>query len=251
MTRQPVDPGHTGKLLRPSLVTLAAVAVAAHVLPTLTARPEVRAAVWPRLSGPGLPGGVAMTFDDGPHPAGTPAVLAALADLDWRATFFLLGSQVQRYPDVARRIVDAGHEVAVHGFRHRSHLARTAVGLRDDLARAVELISAVTRAELQWFRPPYGVLTAGSVLAARAVGLTPVLWSAWGRDWLCPPPEQVANTVLADLRDGGTVLLHDSDCTSRAGSWRSTAAALPLLAPHLADRRLQVRTLHDHLRSSP
>lgn len=174
-------------------------------------------------------------------------MLAALATLGWRATFFLLGSQVQRYPEVARMIVDAGHEVALHGYRHRSHLVRVPWELRDDLERAAELVKAVTGAELRWFRPPYGVLTAGSVLAARAVGLTPVLWTAWGRDWLAPAAQQVADTVLADLHDGGTVLLHDSDCTSRPGSWRSTAAALPLLAPHLVDRGWHVRALGDHL----
>jgi len=193
---------------------------------------------------------VALTFDDGPDPVGTPAVLAVLSDLGWQSTFFLLGSQVARYPDVARSIVDAGHEVAVHGYQHRSHLLRTPRGLRADLELATAVIGDVTGAELRWFRPPYGVLTGGSLLAARAVGLTPVLWSAWGRDWLRLPPQQVADTVLADLAEGGTILLHDSDCTSRVGSWLSTAAALPLLAAVLGARGWQVRTLGSHLSSS-
>ena len=69
---------------------------------------------------------MALTFDDGPDPLGTPAVLAALRELGWTATFFLLGSQVRRYPDVARAVLAAGHEIALHGDEHRNHLFRPA-----------------------------------------------------------------------------------------------------------------------------
>jgi peptidoglycan/xylan/chitin deacetylase (PgdA/CDA1 family) len=74
-----------------------------------------------------------------------------------------------------------------------------------------------------------------------------VLWTAWGKDWRAGPPVQVVAEVLRTLRDGGTVLLHDSDCTSEPGSWRSTVAALPLLAAQLRARGLEVRPLADHL----
>lgn len=221
--------------------------LAAHGLPALAARGAWPRRLWPRLHGVGAPGGVALTFDDGPDPSGTPAVLATLASLGWTATFFLLGSQVARHPETARRIVEAGHEVAVHGFSHRNHLSRSPGALRADLERATALIGAVTGAELRWFRPPYGVLTGGTLLAARAAGLAPVLWTAWGRDWRRPAPASVVGTIAADVRDGGTILLHDSDCTSVAGSWRSTVAALPLLASHLDERGWVVRPLQAHL----
>src|SRR5437016_5093785 len=67
-----------------------------------------------RLAGPG----VALTFDDGPHPDGTPAILELLASAKATATFFLVGEQVERYPEVARAVADAGHEIALHGYRH-------------------------------------------------------------------------------------------------------------------------------------
>ena len=217
-----------------------------HALPAVTARNTGRR-LTPGLAGEGRPGGVALTFDDGPDPYGTPAVLETLAELDWRATFFMLGSQVRRYPEIARLVVDAGHEVAVHGTVHRNHLARTPLGLRRDLRMALAEIGEVTGARPRWFRPPYGIFSAGTFWAAREVGLTPVLWTAWGRDWRAGPPVQITAEVMRTLRGGGTVLLHDSDCTSRPGSWRSTVAALPLLAAQLRVRGLEVRTLADHL----
>ena len=230
----------------PALALPLAGAAVAHALPAVTARGPARR-LTPRLAGEGRPGGVALTFDDGPDPAGTPAVLATLADLGWHATFFLLASQVRRFPELARLVVDSGHEVAVHGTIHRNHLIRTPLGIRRDLSIAAREITEVTGVRPRWFRPPYGVLSAGTLWAARDLGLTPVLWTAWGKDWRAGPPGTVVADVMRTLRDGGTVLLHDSDCTSKAGSWRSTVAAIPLLAARLRDMDLEVRSLGEHL----
>ena len=230
------------------MVGVATAALVGHTAPAAAASNTVRLLL-PRLGGTGARGGVALSFDDGPHPEGTPAVLAALESLGWRATFFLLGDQVARFPDVARSVVAAGHEVGVHGYQHRNHLGRTPGGLRRDLTRARDVIADTTGVTPSWFRPPYGVLTGGTLLAARSAGLTPVLWTAWGRDWLDADGPTVTRTVLAGLRDGGTILLHDSDCTGTAGSWRGAAASLPLLAAALDNRGWRVRTLTEHTRS--
>ena len=227
------------------LAVPAAVAVR-HGAPALLARDPLRRLA-PALAGRGRPGGVALTFDDGPDPCGTPAVLERLAALGWRATFFMLGAQVRAHPDVARSVVLAGHEVAVHGDVHDNHLGRSAAWVEDDLARACGEITAATGAVPRFVRPPYGVLTGGTLRAARRHGLRPVLWTAWGRDWLAAGAAPVAAELRRGLADGGTVLLHDSDCTSRPGSWRSTASALPLLADELDRRGLAVRTLGEHL----
>jgi peptidoglycan/xylan/chitin deacetylase (PgdA/CDA1 family) len=226
-----------------------AVAVA-HALPALTTHGGIRR-LTPRLAGEGRPGGIALTFDDGPDPDGTPAVLETLAGLGWRATFFLLGSQVRRYPAIARLVVDAGHEIGVHGAEHRNHLTRTPGAIRRDLRSATREITEATGVVPRWFRPPYGVLSSASLWAAAELGLTPVLWTAWGKDWRAGPAVHIVATVMRDLRDGGTVLLHDSDCTSRPGSWRSTVAALPLLATRLRAQDLDVRTLGEHVLAQP
>lgn len=236
-------------VVRPSRLVLPGIAgavLAAHAAPALTARDPVRRLL-PGLAGRGRTGGIALTFDDGPDPLGTPAILAALDDLGWRATFFLLGTQVRQHPEVARAVAAAGHEIALHGNVHRNHLARTPRDVRHDLRTGLAEVTEATGVRPRWFRPPYGVLSGGTVRAVRDLGLTPVLWTAWGLDWRAGPADGVVSAVMRSLRDGGTVLLHDSDCTSRPGSWRSTLAALPLLAGELRARDLAVRMLGDHL----
>jgi peptidoglycan/xylan/chitin deacetylase (PgdA/CDA1 family) len=220
--------------------------VAAHAAPALAARDPLRA-LRPRLAGRGALGGVALTFDDGPDAEGTPAVLRTLADLGWTATFFLLGSQTRRHPGIARAVVAAGHEVAVHGDEHRNHLTRTPGWIRRDLGRAVATVHEVTGVRPVWFRPPYGVLSGGSLRAARELGLTTVLWTNWGRDWEVTMPGRVLERLCTRLRPGATLLLHDSDITSTPDSWRNTVATLPLLAAELDRRGLAVRPLREHL----
>ena len=112
----------SARAARLALPALGAAAVA-HALPAVLARGPARR-LTSRLAGRGRSGGVALTFDDGPDPLGTPAILEALDDLGWRATFFLLGAQVRRFPDVARSVAAAGHEIAVHGHVHRNHLSQ-------------------------------------------------------------------------------------------------------------------------------
>ena len=100
---------------------------------------------------------------------------------------------------------------------------------------------------MRWYRPPYGVLTAEALVAARSAGLRTVLWSAWGRDWeRSATAESVAHRVSAALRPGGTVLLHDSDRTSAPGSWRATLAASDLLLTDWSMKGYDVGPLRDH-----
>ena len=174
------------------------------------------------------PHGIALTFDDGPHPRGTPAVLEALAHANARATFFLVGEQVERRPSLAAEIAAAGHEIAIHGYRHTLLLRRTPWELSEDLARAADAIGAATGVEPTCYRPPYGVFsTAGLVLVHRR-GWSPLLWSRWGRDWTRhATPAGIARRATRELSAGDVVLLHDADFYSSAGSWAKTAAALP------------------------
>jgi peptidoglycan/xylan/chitin deacetylase (PgdA/CDA1 family) len=218
-----------------------------HLAPGLTTFRTARCRVLPVLSGVGSPGHVALTFDDGPDPASTPAFLDVLDQLGWKATFFLLGQQVAQHPDLAAELTRRGHELGVHGFHHSNHLRRSLRWTTDDLRRAVDVIGAATGAAPTWFRPPYGALAASSLVAARRAGLPTVLWTTWGRDWR---PEATPTTVAADLaatwHRGATVLLHDSDVTSAPGSWRSALGALPTVADRWAAAGLTVGPLADH-----
>jgi peptidoglycan/xylan/chitin deacetylase (PgdA/CDA1 family) len=194
-----------------------------------------------------LPDHVAVTFDDGPDAASTPVFIEALADLDWKATFFMLGSMVDAHRSIAAEVVAAGHEVGVHGYAHRSHALRGPRAVVDDVVRARDVIADATGVAPRWFRPPYGTMSVGTLRAARAAGLRTVLWTTWGRDWRAEATgESVVDDVCANLGAGATVLLHDSDCTSAPESWRSTLEALPVLAQRFAAAGLRPGPLADH-----
>jgi peptidoglycan/xylan/chitin deacetylase (PgdA/CDA1 family) len=182
---------------------------------------------------------VAITFDDGPHPEGTPAVLELLAAAGARATFFMIGEQVQQRPALAAEVVAAGHGVALHGHRHRLQPRLSAAVLRDDLARGHEAIAVATGVQVRLHRPPYGVYSPSGLRAARAAGLGPLLWSRWGKDWRkFTTPQRIARRVLRDLVPGDVILLHDADFYSARDSHRRTVAALKLILDELQRRKL-------------
>jgi peptidoglycan/xylan/chitin deacetylase (PgdA/CDA1 family) len=159
----------------------------------------------------------------------------------------MLGTMARRSPTLVGEVAAAGHEVAVHGDEHRNMLRRTPRGARDDIRRATDTIAELSGAAPSWFRPPFGILSLGALAGAKRAGLTTVLWTTWGRDWR---QEATPDTVVADVLRryvaGGTVLLHDSDCESYPGSWRSALGALAPLGAELAARRLALGPLRDH-----
>jgi peptidoglycan/xylan/chitin deacetylase (PgdA/CDA1 family) len=183
--------------------------------------------------------GVALTFDDGPHPQGTPAVLEALAAAGAHAAFFLVGEQVHRRPELAREIVAAGHVVALHGFHHRLQLRMTRAGAEQDIARGIATIEEAIGMRPSWHRPPYGVYSARGLTAARAAGLKPLLWSRWGKDWRkFTTPERIAHSATRALAKGDVILLHDADFYSSAGSHERTVKALPAIIGKLRGQGL-------------
>ncbi|MFJ4848572.1 MULTISPECIES: polysaccharide deacetylase family protein [unclassified Streptomyces] len=242
----------TARFLRTTaLVALPALA-AAHAAPVVSTFGPLRNRVMPRLAGQGRSDHVALTFDDGPDPLSTPFFLRLLAARRVHATFFLLGSEARRSPGLVRDIALAGHEIAVHGWRHRPLLLRGPRATYDDLARARDLVADLTGRQPRLFRPPYGVMTTAAHLTARRLGLTPVLWTCWGEDWRArATPRSVHRTVTADLRGGGTILLHDSDCTSAPGAWRSALGALPHILDTCQESGLTVGPLRDHWAGGP
>jgi peptidoglycan-N-acetylglucosamine deacetylase len=182
------------------------------------------------------PRGVALTFDDGPHPQGTPAVLEALGRAGATATFFLVGEQVERYPALAAEIVAAGHEVGLHGHRHRLHILRSPRALADDLDRGIAAVEDAIGTATTWYRPPYGVFSMASLRLVGHRGRRPILWSRWGRDWgATETPAAIARRATTALGPGDVVLLHDADHYSSVGSWSRTAEALPAILESVAE----------------
>jgi peptidoglycan-N-acetylglucosamine deacetylase len=188
--------------------------------------------------------GVALTFDDGPHPQGTPRVLEALREAGATATFFLAGEQVERRPALAAEIVAAGHRAELHCHRHRNQLRLTPSQILADAERAREAIEAATNRAISDYRPPYGIFSGPGLGAIRRRGWRPVLWSLWGRDWTSgATATSITHRATAGARAGDILLLHDADYYSAGGSWMRTAAALPAILEELGGHGLSVVSL--------
>lgn len=185
--------------------------------------------------------GVALTFDDGPDPAGTPLILDALDAIEARATFFMVGEQVAADPGLAREVADRGHAIQLHCFRHVPH--GSGPDPADDIRMAREAIESATGAEPEFQRPPYGRFTPESHAACIQGGLRPVYWSAWGLDWEAIDAERIADLVVTDIADGAIAVLHDSTRYGHRPSVAPTAAALPVIAAAVRERGLSFETI--------
>ena len=232
--------------LRGGTVLLSALG-AVHAAPALSTFGPLRNRLMPGLAGRGRPDHIALTFDDGPDYTATPFFLRLLDANRIHATFFLLASMAARSPGVVKEIAAAGHEIGVHGWTHRPLLLNGTRATHDRLSRARDLIADITGEPPVLFRPPYGIMTTAGHLTCHRLGLTPVLWTAWGEDWRSrATPRSIHDTAARDLTGGATLLLHDSDCTSATGSWRRTLAALPAIIETCHTRGWRLGPLRDH-----
>jgi len=171
---------------------------------------------------------VALTFDDGPDPARTPALLDALAELDVKATFFLLGAGVDAHPEIARRIAAEGHEVGNHTYTHRYlPIARTK-RVTTELAATDRAIENATGHVPTLARPPWGGRSPWTVRAFARLAKRVILWDVNSFDWKGKPADQVARRVLDRARPGSIILMHDA----RDGG-EVTVEAVKLLVPQL------------------
>jgi peptidoglycan/xylan/chitin deacetylase (PgdA/CDA1 family) len=227
-------------LFGPPSVAVSALALAAYVALLLAGVFVLRLRVFADavVRGPRGAQGVALTFDDGPHPRWTRRVLEVLAERDAKATFFLIGRKAERYPEIVRAIAEAGHSVGLHSYAHdRLFAMRGTQRVRADLERGIATIERVTGRRPLLFRPPIGHTTPVIVRVADALDLTVVGWSIAGRDGLASArsPDVVAR-VRRDMRDGAIVLLHDAP--ERGEREPAAVAALPAILDVIAAQGL-------------
>jgi peptidoglycan/xylan/chitin deacetylase (PgdA/CDA1 family) len=188
--------------------------------------------------------GVALSFDDGPHPQGTPLVLEILREAGATATFFLAGEQVERRPALAAEIVAAGHRVELHCHRHRNALRLSGRQFGEDAERGRAAIEEAGGQAIADHRPPYGIYSGAALRTVRRRGWRPVLWSKWGKDWRgSATARSIARRATESIGDGDIVLLHDADYYSAPGSWARTVAALPIIVEELGSRGLKIASL--------
>ncbi|GAA4640510.1 polysaccharide deacetylase family protein [Actinoallomurus vinaceus] len=181
---------------------------------------------------------IALTFDDGPEPPFTGAILDILGDRGIHATFFSAGLNARAHPDLLARIAAEGHQVGNHSWSHPFIADLTP----PDLAAQVEATGA-TIAEVcgdapDLFRPPYGARTPDSLIWLAEAGMTTVLWSIDSGDWARPGPEAIEHTVLAGAANGSIVLMHDG-----GGDRSQTVAALPAVVAGLEERGFSLTTV--------
>jgi len=171
---------------------------------------------------------VALTFDDGPNPAYTPAVLATLRAHRVHATFFCVGRAVRAHPELVRAILADGNEIENHTLTH-AHLNAlfTRAALAGEIGGGSNAIAAVTGRRPRFTRPPYGARDFAALATIRALGMRPVLWSAMLGDYATPPDRRVLlQALLAQVGDGGIIVLHDGDLGRDDDGGRTYEAAL-------------------------
>lgn len=185
---------------------------------------------------------VALTFDDGPGRL-SEELLGGLRHLRAPATLFLTGASITGREALLRRAHAEGHELANHGFAHRS-LQRHPLAASRALRRTNGALEAITGARPVLFRPPYGHHDAALRLVVSALGLATVLWDVDSRDWEREPDdaEAIERDVLRSARGGSIVLMHDA-AAGRSGDRRVTLAALPGIVGGLRERGFELVTV--------
>lgn len=193
---------------------------------------------------------IALTFDDGPDRRTTPEILDLLNAYHAKATFFVIGNRVDKYPELVIREDIEGHEVANHTYNHTYFTRRmNGTTIRDEMINTQNKITEVTGKTCRWFRPPGGYYDDQVVNMARQNGYTIVLWS-WHqdtKDWRSPGVEKIVKKVLNNARNGDIVLLHD-----HVNGSTQTVEALKKILPELVQRGYRMVTiteLMEHKRS--
>jgi peptidoglycan/xylan/chitin deacetylase (PgdA/CDA1 family) len=178
---------------------------------------------------------VALTFDDGPDPRWTPAVLDLLRRYHTQATFCLVGEHAVEHPELVRRIAIDGHALCDHTWSHDEALpGRSAATIRAEITRTYDAIVAASGGiRPRYYRAPAGRWSPAELADARRLGLRPLGWSVDPADWRRPPAALITRRVLAGAVPGAIVLLHDG-----YGDRAATLAALPEILPALAGRHL-------------
>ncbi|NLV91760.1 MAG: polysaccharide deacetylase family protein [Firmicutes bacterium] len=186
---------------------------------------------------------VALTFDDGPSPEFTPPILDILREYGVPATFFMVGSHVEKYPEIAQRIVDEGHEIGNHTLNHRNVPTLSTLDLHEEVVGATTIITEVTGEYPTYIRPPRGFYDGRFRRLAAVLGQQTVLWTISSRDWRYgTTADAIVKNVMGRVRNGDIILFHDSGALvkNEGGDRSATVKALPIIIERLQARGLQI-----------
>jgi peptidoglycan/xylan/chitin deacetylase (PgdA/CDA1 family) len=186
---------------------------------------------------------VALTFDDGPNPDATPLILDTLREKGVRATFFVLGSHVQRWPDLVQRIAHEGHQLGNHGYFHRKLHFKSPFYVSRDIRLGIRAIKRAGAPAPQLFRAPHGFRSPWTTPIASSYGERTVGWSLGVWDSDRPGADEIVRRTLDGVEPGSIILLHDGDGYNPDGDRMQTAAALPIIIDRLKEQGYEFVTL--------
>lgn len=188
---------------------------------------------------------IALTFDDGPDPMDTPAILDLLRQYEAKATFFVIGKRVEQYSEIVIQEIMEGHEIANHTYSHPYFNHRDPANrIMSEMEKAEEILLKVSGQKPLLFRPPGGYYSEQLVQAAKKFNYQVVLWS-WHQDtedWNRPGVNKIVNKVLKNARNGDIILFHDY-----VQGDTQTVAALKVILPELKERGYRFVTVSEML----
>jgi len=176
---------------------------------------------------------VALTFDDGPYHPYTQKLLAVLEEKQVKVTFFMVGNNASKNPEVVTLVTSKGHEVALHAEEHKDFLKLSGQELVGNIFRGKKLLEELTGKSVKYLRPPHGFRDWAVMEAASDAGLKVVNWSVIPRDWTNPGAQEIANRVCKNVTPGAIVLLHDGDAPAQTASREQTVEATALIIDEL------------------
>lgn len=187
---------------------------------------------------------IALTFDDGPHPRYTERILKILDKYGVKATFFVIGVNIQNYPEPLKLIRAAGHEIANHSYTHDNSKDLSAANAINEMKSCEELIYNTVGIKPKLFRPPRGANNADVENAAREMGYSVVLWSVDTLDWKNTPPEDIFDKVCNGVHGGDIILMHDY-----TSGKNTTCDALSMIIPRLLEKGYEFVTVSELIKN--
>jgi len=173
---------------------------------------------------------IALTFDDGPHPEYTIQLLDVLDSYNVKATFFLVGNLMEKYPDIVKQIVARGHAIGNHTYSHPPNMElETHASVITELDRTDAVIKKITGMKTDLFRPPKGLVDGNLLSIAEQKGFKTILWTVCADNREAPTPELMAKRVTDRISPGAIILAHDGRYKSR---WKDVAAT-PIIIERL------------------
>ena len=192
---------------------------------------------------------IALTFDDGPSELWTPRILDELKKAGIKATFFMIGFHVKKFPQIAKRVAEEGHTLGNHGYAHSVFLYYTEEELEEEIKYTELVIHETTGQTTKYFRPPKAWLTQKEKRKINSMGYEVILWSINSKDWVLFPHQYIVGFVLHSIRPGDILLFHDSGGVLRAegGDRKQTVLTIPLLAQKLREQGYEFATIKELL----